>query len=190
MLSILFLQSFSWAVQDGIIPLNNHASTLDFYQDHLHTLRDHLDKPLDLFPLRSLPASTTLQSSFAGVTAVIPLQGDLLYYRNHSTTRKLRASNRESMNKLMLTSQESGRLHSGNLISCHCSTRWLLPRLSLIELRISPIALSPRLAVAFICRALRFVSTPPPLARKALICKYFFFASWQSSDTACSTTAL
>ena len=73
MLSILLLQSFSRAVQDGIIPLNNHAFILDLYQDHLRISRDHLDKPLDLFVLRLLPASTVLQGSFAGVTAVIRL---------------------------------------------------------------------------------------------------------------------
>ena len=104
MLLISFLQSFSWAVQDGIIPLNDHASTLDLYQDHLCTSRDHLDKPLDLFLLRSLPASIMLQGSSAGVTAVTLLQGDLLYYRDHSTTGRSRRSNRKSMDKLMLTS--------------------------------------------------------------------------------------
>ena len=31
MLSILFSQLFSWAVQDGIIPLNDHASTSDLH---------------------------------------------------------------------------------------------------------------------------------------------------------------
>ena len=43
MLLILFLQSFSWAVQDGIIPLNNHTSTLDPHQDRLCSLWNHLD---------------------------------------------------------------------------------------------------------------------------------------------------
>ena len=57
---ISFLQSFFWAVQDGIIFLNNHASTSDLYQNHLCISRDYLDKLLDLFSLWSLPASIML----------------------------------------------------------------------------------------------------------------------------------
>ena len=171
MFLISFLQSFSWAIQDGIIPLNDHASTLDLYQDHLRISRDHLDKPLDILLLRSLSASIMLQGSFAGVMAVSPLQGDPLYYRDHSTTGGSRRRNRGSMDKLMLTSQESGRLRPGNPISCHCSAQWFPPRFLLIELRVPPIAPPLRLAVAFICRASRFFSTPPILARKALICR-------------------
>ena len=171
MFLILFLRSFSWAVQDGIIPLNDHASTSDLHQDHLRTSRDHLDKPLDLLPLRSLPASTMLQGSSAGVTAVTPLQGNPLYYRDHSTTGGLRRSNRRSMDKLMLTSQKSGWLCPDNPISCHYSAWWLPPRLLLIELRVPLIALPLKLVVAFICKALKFLSIPPPLARKVLICK-------------------
>ena len=60
--------------------------------------------------------------------------------------------------------------------SCHYSTRWLPPKLS-IELKVPSITPPPRLIVVFICRALRFFSTQPPLARKTLICKWSF--SWK-----------
>ena len=103
-----FLQSFSWTVQDKIIPLKNYTLTLNLHQNHLHKFWDHLDKPLDFFLLRSLPASTMLQGSPAGVTAVILVQGDLFYYLNHYITKKLPRSNRRSIDKLMLTSKESG----------------------------------------------------------------------------------
>ena len=149
---------------------NDHASTSDLYQDHLHTLRDHLDKSLDLLLLRLLFASTMLQGSFAAIIAVTPLQKDPLYYWDYSTTGELRCSNRRLIDRLMLTSQKSGRLRPGNPISRYCSARWLLLKLLLMELRVIPIISLPRLAVAFIYRALRFLSTLPPLARKVLIC--------------------
>ena len=151
--------------------MNNHASTSDLYQDHLRTLRDHLNNRLDLLSLRSLLASTMMQKSSAGVTAVTPLQGDLLYYQDHFNNGRLCRSNKGSIEKLILTSQESGQLRQGKPISCYYFARWLSSRLSLMELRIPLIAPPLRLAVAFICRALRFLSTPTPLARKALICK-------------------
>ena len=150
---------------------NDYAFISDPHQDYLHTLRDHLDKPLDLLSLRSLSASTMLQDSSAGVTAVNSLHGDPLYYRDHSTSGGLRRSNGGSMDKLILMTWDSGRLHPANLISRHCSTWWLQPRFLLIELRVPPIALPPRLVVAFIYRASRFLSTPPLLAKKALICR-------------------
>ena len=53
--------------------------------------------------------------------------------------------------------------------SRHCFVQWLTLRLSLIELKVLLIALLPKLIVAFICRASRFLSPLPPLARKTLI---------------------
>ena len=71
----------------------------------------------------------------------------------------------------MLTFQESGLTApsrpSFSLLFCMVAATKAL----LIELRVPPIALLPRLAIAFICRASRFLSTPPQLAREALICK-------------------
>ena len=60
-------------------------------------------------------------------------------------------------------------LHLVGHPSCHCSVHWLPSRLSFIELRVPFIAPPLRLAVAFICRASTFFSTPPPLVKKALI---------------------
>ena len=79
----------------------------------------NLDKPLDLFLLRSLPASTMLQNSSVDITAVTLLWGDWLNYKDYSTTRGSYYGNRRLIDKLMLTSQKLGRLRLGNPISHH-----------------------------------------------------------------------
>ena len=73
MLLVPFSQSFSWLVKDKIIFLNNNILISDLYQNHMRTLRDFLDNPLDFFLLWSLPAMSMLQGSSTGVTAITPL---------------------------------------------------------------------------------------------------------------------
>ena len=158
MLLILFSQLFSWAVQDRIIPLNNLTSTLDLHQDCLRFLRDYLSL-LDLHPF-----GHHLLVQYCKVAPLAPRP--LLHFFSR---RSPYFCSRRSMGKLILLSWESSRLRPGNLISCYCSIRWLIPKLSLIELRVLPIAPPPRLIIAFICRALRFLFTPPLVTKKVLI---------------------
>ena len=79
-LLILFLQSFSWAVQDGIILLNNYASISNFYRNCLRIPRDHLDS----FDPRSFH-STSMK--------------DPLYYSDHSSWRIIPLLVKDQINK-------------------------------------------------------------------------------------------
>ena len=155
MLSVSFLWSFSWAVQDIIILWGDKWP-------HIH-----------IEPLPGLPTHTAASSRLSRSTFI------LLHFYGGSTSL---VGLLPLEDHAIVNEQSNGwswywRLKSQVLLrpvghlSRHSSTRWLPPRLSLIELRVPPITPTPKLVVAFICRALRFLSTPPPLARKALICK-------------------
>ena len=89
---------------------------MNLHQDYLHMLQNHLNKLLDIFLLRLLPASIMLQGSSVGITAIIQIQKHLLYYRTHLTIKRLRHGNTRLMIKLILTSQKSGLLLLANPI--------------------------------------------------------------------------
>ena len=153
MLWVSFSQSFSWAVQNVIIFCG------------------------DKWPRIYIGPSPKLLAHTAGSSKLFRPLSILLYFSKGSTSllRSVPLEDHAIVSKGSNRWSWWWRPESQTLLrpighpSYHCSARWLPSRFSLIELRVCPIALPPRLAVAFICKASRFFSTLPPLARKALI---------------------
>ena len=69
MLLVLFLQTFSLAVQDVIILLNNYVFTLGLHQDCLRSLQDYLNLVV-FYPLWSSLTSRILQGWSVGTPAI------------------------------------------------------------------------------------------------------------------------
>ena len=117
----------------GFTDLINHALTFDHSSRPIY-VRWTAGSPRYFLTFSqhdtSLPASLRLRCSFAGVTAVIPLR-----WGDHYTSVE------DQWEKLMLTSQDSGRLRLGGPFP-HRSLR--LPRwLSFVESEVIPLAPPP-----------------------------------------------
>ena len=104
MFLILFLQSFFWVVQDGIIFLNNHVSILDLHQDCLRTPRNYWDF-LEFHPF------------------YFTFMEDPFYYWNFFFRGSRHCQWRVKWVKLILRSQESGFIASSrpSLLPLFCT---------------------------------------------------------------------